>query len=238
VIALLSLNSIHCSYGNIEVLKGISLEIKEGQIVTLIGANGAGKTTTLKAISGILPVTSGTITLNGVDITQQKAYMRIKLGMSHVPEGRQVFPELSVFDNLVLGGYTIKDKRLVNERIDRMFNFFPRLKERVKQEAGTLSGGEQQMLAIARALISNPKLLLMDEPSMGLSPKLVGEVFDIISNLKSQGITIFLVEQNAQMALSITDYAYVIQTGEIIISGTRNELTANDKVRKTYLGEE
>ena len=238
MIALLSLNSIHCSYGNIEVLKGISLEIKEGQIVTLIGANGAGKTTTLKAISGILPVTSGTITLNGVDITQQKAYMRIKLGMSHVPEGRQVFPELSVFDNLVLGGYTIKDKRLVNERIDRMFNFFPRLKERVKQEAGTLSGGEQQMLAIARALISNPKLLLMDEPSMGLSPKLVGEVFDIISNLKSQGITIFLVEQNAQMALSITDYAYVIQTGEIIISGTRNELTANDKVRKTYLGEE
>ena len=234
---MLRVNSIHCGYGNIEVLKGISLEIKEGQIVALIGANGAGKTTTLKAISGILPVTPGTITLNGVDITRQKAHMMIKHGMSQVPEGRQVFPELSVLDNLVLGGYAIKDKRFVNERIARMFKFFPRLKEREKQEAGTLSGGEQQMLAIARALISNPKLLLLDEPSMGLSPKLVGEVFDIISNLKSQGITILLVEQNSHMALSIADYAYVLQVGEIVISGTGSEMIDNDEIREAYLGE-
>ena len=166
--ALLSVNSVHCGYGNLEVLKGIDLEIEAGQIVALIGANGAGKTTTLKAISGILPVTSGTITLNGVDITRKKPYMMIKYGMSQVPEGRQVFPDLSVLDNLVLGGYAIKNKRLVDERIAKMFDSFPRLKERKKQGAGTLSGGEQQMLAIARALISNPKLLLMDEPSMGL----------------------------------------------------------------------
>lgn len=213
------------------------MEIKEGQIVALIGANGAGKTTTLKAISGILPVISGTIILNGVDITQQKAHMMVKYGMSQVPEGRQVFPELSVYDNLVLGGYAIKDKRLVNERIAKMLERFPRLKERQKQEAITLSGGEQQMLAIARALISDPKLLLLDEPSMGLSPKLVGEVFDIISDLRSQGITILLVEQNAHMALNIADYAYVIQTGEIIISGTGSEMIANDQVRKAYLAE-
>lgn len=234
---MLSVNNIHCSYGNIEVLKGISLEIKEGQIVALIGANGAGKTTTLKAISGILPVTSGVITFNGIDISGEKAHMMIRYGMSQVPEGRQVFPELSVLDNLVLGGYVIKDKRLVNEQIDRMLECFPRLKEREKQEAGTLSGGEQQMLAIARALISRPKLLLMDEPSMGLAPKLVGEVFDIISNLKSQGITILLVEQNAHMALNIADYAYVIQTGEIVISGTGSEMCVNDEVRKAYLAE-
>jgi len=234
---LLNVNNIRYSYGNIEVLKGISLEIKEGQIVALIGANGAGKTTTLKAISGILPITSGTITLNGVDISRQKAHMMIKCGMAQVPEGRQVFSELSVLDNLILGGYTIKDKRIMNERIDRMLEFFPRLKERKKQEAGTLSGGEQQMLSIARALMSNPKLLLMDEPSMGLSPKLVIQVFDIISDLKSQGITILLVEQNAHMALKIADYAYVIQIGEIVISGTGSEMIANDKVRKAYLGE-
>lgn len=237
MINLLSVNDIHCSYGNIKVIKGISMEIKEGQIVALIGANGAGKTTTLKAISGILPVISGTIILNGVDITQQKAHMMVKYGMSQVPEGRQVFPELSVYDNLVLGGYAIKDKRLVNERIAKMLERFPRLKERQKQEAITLSGGEQQMLAIARALISDPKLLLLDEPSMGLSPKLVGEVFDIISDLRSQGITILLVEQNAHMALNIADYAYVIQTGEIIISGTGSEMIANDQVRKAYLAE-
>lgn len=234
---MLSVKNIHCSYGNIEVLKGISLEIEEGQIVALIGANGAGKTTTLKAISGILPITSGSITLNNVDISREKAHMMIKHGMSQVPEGRQVFPELSVLDNLILGGFAIKDKKLVNERIERMLKFFPRLGERSKQMAGTLSGGEQQMLAIGRALISEPKLLLMDEPSMGLSPKLVGEVFDIIADLKSQGITILLVEQNAHMALNIADYAYVIQTGEIVISGTGNEMITNDEVRKAYLSE-
>ncbi|NYB73350.1 ABC transporter ATP-binding protein [Sedimentibacter hydroxybenzoicus DSM 7310] len=234
---MLSVKNIRCSYGNIEVLKGISLKVEEGQIVALIGANGAGKTTTLKAISGILPITSGSITINNVDISREKPYNMVKHRMSQVPEGRQVFPELSVLDNLLLGGYAIKDKKCVNDRIDNMLEFFPRLRERAKQHAGTLSGGEQQMLAIARALVSDPKLLLMDEPSMGLSPKLVGEVFDIIVDLKNQGITILLVEQNAHMALNIADYAYVIQTGEIVISGTGHDMSANDEVRKAYLSE-
>ncbi|WP_312812870.1 ABC transporter ATP-binding protein [Sedimentibacter sp.] len=234
---LLSVKNIRCSYGNIEVLKGISLKVEEGQIVALIGANGAGKTTTLKAISGILPITCGTIAINNVDISREKPYNMVKHRMSQVPEGRQVFPELSVLDNLLLGGYAIKDKKCVNDRIDNMLEFFPRLRERTKQHAGTLSGGEQQMLAIARALVSDPKLLLMDEPSMGLSPKLVGEVFDIIVDLKNQGITILLVEQNAHMALNIADYAYVIQTGEIVISGTGRDMIANDEVRKAYLSE-
>ncbi len=234
---MLSVKNIRCSYGNIEVLKGISLKVEEGQIVALIGANGAGKTTTLKAISGILPITCGAIAINNVDISREKPYNMVKHRMSQVPEGRQVFPELSVLDNLLLGGYAIKDKKCVNDRIDNMLEFFPRLRERTKQHAGTLSGGEQQMLAIARALVSDPKLLLMDEPSMGLSPKLVGEVFDIIVDLKNQGITILLVEQNAHMALNIADYAYVIQTGEIVISGTGRDMIANDEVRKAYLSE-
>lgn len=237
MIDLLNVKNIHCSYGNIEVLKGISLKVEDGQIIALIGANGAGKTTTLKAISGILPINSGTITINNVDISREKPYNMIKHRMSQVPEGRQVFPELSVLDNLLLGGYAKKDKKRVSERIDNMLEFFPRLRERTKQEAGTLSGGEQQMLAIARALVSEPKLLLMDEPSMGLSPKLVGEVFDIIADLKNQGITILLVEQNAHMALNIADYAYVIQTGEIVISGTGRDMISNDEVRKAYLSE-
>jgi len=234
---VLKLQDVHCHYGNIEVLKGINLEIGKGEIVALIGANGAGKTTTLKAISGLIPVTKGTIRFQDQDIANLPAYNIVSRGLAHVPEGRQVFPELSVWDNLLLGGYSIKDKNVVRDRINGIFARFPRLKERMKQAAGTLSGGEQQMLAIGRALISGPQLLLMDEPSMGLSPKLVGDVFEIIAGIRSQGTTIFLVEQNAHMALKIADRAYVIQTGQIVLSGTGLEITSNAEVRKAYLAD-
>lgn len=234
---MLSVQEVYCGYGNIQVLKGVNLNIRKGQIVALIGANGAGKTTTLKAISGLAPISTGKILLNGVDISHKKAHEMIRMGVSQVPEGRQVFPELTVLDNLVLGGYSIKDKRLVSDRIEEMFTRFPRLKERRRQIAGTLSGGEQQMVALARALISSPKLLLLDEPSMGLSPKLVDEVFTIISDLRNQGITALLVEQNALMALSIADYAYVIQTGKIIMEGIASEMIANEEVRRAYLAQ-
>jgi len=234
---MLAVKDIYGGYGNIKVLKGISMSIIQGQIVALIGANGAGKTTTLKAISGLVPVTTGEIIFDDVDITHMKAHEMIRLGISQVPEGRQVFPELSVLDNLVLGGYSIKDKRVVSGRIEDMFKKFPRLKERRRQAAGTLSGGEQQMVALARALISSPKLLLLDEPSMGLSPKLVDEVFAIISDLREQGITALLVEQNALMALSIANYAYVIQTGRIIMEGPASDMIANKEVRRAYLAQ-
>jgi branched-chain amino acid transport system ATP-binding protein len=232
---MLAVKDLYCGYGNIRVLKGISLSISKGQIVALIGANGAGKTTTLRAISGILPASAGTITFEGREITHRKAHEMISFGISQVPEGRQVFPELSVQDNLVLGGFSVKDKRQVSGRIEEMFQRFPRLKERRKQPAGTLSGGEQQMVALARALISSPKLLLLDEPSMGLSPKLVDEVFAIIVELQQQGMTTLLVEQNALMALSIANFAYVIQTGNIIMEGAGSEMIANEAVRKAYL---
>lgn len=232
---MLKVDNIHCSYGNIEVIKGLSLEIPEGSIVALIGGNGAGKTTTLKAISGLMKVAKGSIKLLGTEIANKAPDTIVKLGMAHVPEGRQVFPELSVHDNLLLGGYTIKDKALVKERLERIYGRFPRLKERAGQLAGTLSGGEQQMMAIGRALVSEPKLLLLDEPSMGLSPKLVGEVFDIIETVRDAGTTILLVEQNAHMALEIADHAYVLQTGEVVMSGSGQEIAANEDVRKAYL---
>jgi len=234
---MLAVKDVYAGYGNIRVLKGISMNISQRQIVALIGANGAGKTTTLKAISGLVPLTTGEIIFDGVDISHKKAHKMIKLGISQVPEGRQVFPELSVLDNLILGGYSIKDKHTVSERIEDMFKKFPRLKERRRQAAGTLSGGEQQMVALARALISSPKLLLLDEPSMGLSPKLVDEVFAIIADLREQGITALLVEQNALMALSIANYAYVIQTGRIILEGPASDMIANEEVRRAYLAQ-
>lgn len=234
---MLEVQNIHCSYGNIEVLKSISFRIYQGQIVTLIGANGAGKTTTLKALSGLIPLTKGKVTFKGIDITNLRPDKIVRAGIAQVPEGRQVFPELSVYDNLQLGGYSVKDKRLVKERLESIFKKFPRLEERKKQPAGTLSGGEQQMLAIGRALISRPELLLLDEPSMGLSPKLVGEVFDIIEEIRDQGTTIFLVEQNANMALSIADWAYVLQTGEIVLSASGQETADNEVVKKAYLAE-
>lgn len=234
---MLEVKSIHCSYGNIEVIKGLSFEIPEGKIVALIGANGAGKTTTLKAISGLIKVSGGSIVYKGEDITDRPPHEIVARGIAHIPEGRQVFPELSVHDNLLLGGYTIKDKRLVHERVEEIYAHFPRLRERRSQLAGTLSGGEQQMTAIGRALVSGPQLLLLDEPSMGLSPKLVSDVFDIIEDIRARGATILLVEQNAHMALEIADYAHVLQTGEIALSGTGQEISSNDGVRRAYLAE-
>lgn len=210
---MLSLSEVHCGYGNIEIIKGISLTVEKGQIVAIIGANGAGKTTTLKTIAGLLPVRSGSITFDGNDITKVKPHDVVKMGISQIPEGRQVFSELSVQDNLIMGGYTISDRHLIKTRIEEQYNRFPRLKERYKQMAGTLSGGEQQMLAIARALISSPRMLLLDEPSMGLSPLFVEEVFEIIQELRDGGMTILLVEQNAGMALEIADYAYALEIG-------------------------
>ncbi len=234
---MLEVKSIHCSYGNIEVIKGLSFEIPEGKIVALIGANGAGKTTTLKAISGLIKISGGSIVYKGEDITDRPPHEIVARGIAHIPEGRQVFPELSVHDNLLLGGYTIKDKRLVHERVEEIYAHFPRLRERRSQLAGTLSGGEQQMTAIGRALVSGPQLLLLDEPSMGLSPKLVSDVFDIIEDIRARGATILLVEQNAHTALEIADYAHVLQTGEIALSGTGQEISSNDGVRRAYLAE-
>ena len=234
---MLSLSEVHCGYGNIEIIKGISLTVEKGQIVAIIGANGAGKTTTLKTIAGLLPVRSGSITFDGNDITKVKPHDVVKMGISQIPEGRQVFSELSVQDNLIMGGYTISDRHLIKTRIEEQYNRFPRLKERYKQMAGTLSGGEQQMLAIARALISSPRMLLLDEPSMGLSPLFVEEVFEIIQELRDGGMTILLVEQNAGMALEIADYAYALETGKIVIEGTGDEMMRNEEVRKAYLAE-
>ena len=234
---MLSLSEVHCGYGNIEIIKGISLTVEKGQIVAIIGANGAGKTTTLKTIAGLLPVRSGSITFDGNDITKVKPHDVVKMGISQIPEGRQVFSELSVQDNLIMGGYTISDRHLIKTRIEEQYNRFPRLKERYKQMAGTLSGGEQQMLAIARALISSPRMLLLDEPSMGLSPLFVEEVVEIIQELRDGGMTILLVEQNAGMALEIADYAYALETGKIVIEGTGEEMMRNEEVRKAYLAE-
>ena len=234
---MLSLSEVHCGYGNIEIIKGISLTVEKGQIVAIIGANGGGKTTTLKTIAGLLPVRSGSITFDGNDITKVKPHDVVKMGISQIPEGRQVFSELSVQDNLIMGGYTISDRHLIKTRIEEQYNRFPRLKERYKQMAGTLSGGEQQMLAIARALISSPRMLLLDEPSMGLSPLFVEEVFEIIQELRDGGMTILLVEQNAGMALEIADYAYALETGKIVIEGTGEEMMRNEEVRKAYLAE-
>jgi len=234
---MLTLTDVHCGYGNIEVIKGISLRVPNNQIIAVIGANGAGKTTTLKTIAGLIRVRSGSIQFEGKDITNIKPYEVVRMGISQIPEGRQVFPELTVMENLEMGGYSVKSKQIVKERMEEQFQKFPRLKERYKQLAGTLSGGEQQMLAIARALISKPKMLLLDEPSMGLSPLFVEEVFEIVKNLRDQGMTILLVEQNAGMALEIADYAYALETGSIVLEGTGAEMMENEEVRKAYLAE-
>ena len=233
---MLSLSEVHCGYGNIEIIKGISLTVEKGQIVAIIGANGAGKTTTLKTIAGLLPVRSGSITFDGNDITKVKPHDVVKMGISQIPEGRQVFSELSVQDNLIMGGYTISDRHLIKTRIEEQYNRFPRLKERYKQMAGTLSGGEQQMLAVGRALMSRPKLMMMDEPSLGLAPLVVKGIFDIIREINRQGVTILLIEQNANMALRIADVGYVLETGRMTLSGTGQELLHNDAVRRAYLG--
>jgi branched-chain amino acid transport system ATP-binding protein len=234
--AMLEVNDIHTYYGNIHALKGISLEVNQGEVVTLIGANGAGKTTTLRTISGLLAPRTGTVNLNGEDISGQPAHDLVYKGIAMVPEGRGVFAKLTVLENLEMGAYSRKDSSGIKDDIDYAYQLFPRLKERRKQVAGTLSGGEQQMLATARALMARPKLLLMDEPSMGLAPILVEGIFDTIANINKEGTTILLVEQNALMALSVASRGYVLQTGEIVLSDTSKNLEKNPTVQKAYLG--
>lgn len=236
--SMLKVDNVHTYYGNIHALRGITLEIKQGEIVTLIGGNGAGKTTTLRTISGLLTPREGSIALNGEDLRKYKAHEIVYKGLSMVPEGRGVFARLSVTENLEMGAYSRSSQQELQADMDRVFTLFPRLKERRGQVAGTLSGGEQQMLATARALMARPSLLLMDEPSMGLAPVLVELIFDTIQKINQEGTTILLVEQNALMALSIAHRGYVLQTGEIVISDTAENLKKNPTVQKAYLGME
>lgn len=233
---LLEVDNIHAYYGNIHALKGISLEVDKGEIVSLIGANGAGKTTTLRSISGLLTPREGSIKLNGEDLRNYKAHELVSQGVAMVPEGRGVFARLTVAENLDMGAYHRKDQEKIKEDMEHVYTLFPRLKERRNQVAGTLSGGEQQMLATGRALMSRPNLLLMDEPSMGLAPILVETIFEIIQEINQEGTTILLVEQNAQIALQIADRGYVLQTGEIVLSDTAEALRENPTVQKVYLG--
>ena len=235
--AMLEIKDLEVYYGMIQAIKGISFEVKEGEVIALIGANGAGKTTTLHAITGLIPVKTGKILFEGKDITKVPGYKIVSMGMAHVPEGRRVFAELSVYQNLKMGAYTRKDKEEVEKTLQMVYKRFPRLEERKNQMAGTLSGGEQQMLAMGRALMSHPKIILMDEPSMGLSPIFVNEIFDIIREVSAGGTTVLLVEQNAKKALEIADRAYVLETGTIQLQGDAKELMNNDAVKRAYLGE-
>lgn len=233
---MLNAENINLFYGAIHALHDISFHVDEGEIVTLIGANGAGKTSILNAVSGLAPIKSGTVSFSGRDISKLPAHGMVYLGLAHVPEGRRIFAKMTVRENLELGAFSRKDPHQVPADLERVFTHFPRLKERRKQPAGTLSGGEQQMLAIGRALMSRPKLIMMDEPSMGLSPILVGEIFSIIKEINAEGATVLLVEQNAHMALSVANRAYVLETGRIALEGTAAALLNNDDVRKAYLG--
>ena len=233
---MLKIDNIHVYYGAIHALKGVRLEVHKGEIVTLIGANGAGKSTTLRTVSGLLAPKSGSISFLGENIAGMPAHEIVKHGISQVPEGRRIFAEMSVQENLEMGAFTRKDKAGVEKDFEIVYNRFPRLKERRKQQAGTLSGGEQQMLAMGRALMSRPKLLLLDEPSMGLAPLLIKEIFSIIEDINREGTTVLLVEQNANMALSIAHRAYVMETGRITLQGAAKELAASEDVRKAYLG--
>lgn len=235
--SVLEINGLNVYYGNIHAIKDVSLKVEEGEIVSLIGANGAGKTTTLQTISGIIRPKTGTILFNGKDITKERAHNIVKMGIAQVPEGRRVFSQLSVSDNVRLGAFTVKDTAEgLKANRKRFYDIFPRMRERKQQLAGTLSGGEQQMLAMGRAVMSRPKLLILDEPSMGLSPLFVKEIFKTIVELNKKGTTILLVEQNARMALSIADSAYVIETGRIGMEGPAKELAENEDVKKAYLG--
>lgn len=233
---MLTINNINVNYGSIRAIKDVSFQVHQGEIVTLIGANGAGKTTILHTISGLLRAQSGEIIFKDQTVSSTEPHQLLKMGMAHVPEGRRVFSQMSVLENLELGAYTRKNKKEIEENISKVFERFPRLKERKKQLAGTLSGGEQQMLAMGRALMSKPKLLLLDEPSMGLAPILVKEIFNIIQEINQTGTTILLVEQNAHMALSIAHRAYVLETGKIVMEGKAESLLGNEQVKKAYLG--
>ncbi len=235
--ALLNVENLQVSYGLIKAIKGISFHVDEGEIVALIGTNGAGKTTAMHAVAKLLTPDSGKIEFAGTDVTKYPAHKIVRLGMSQVPEGRRIFQELKVKDNLLLGAFSRKDKAEFSGTLEEMYSLFPILKERENQIAGTLSGGEQQMLAVARAMMSHPKLLLLDEPSMGLSPLYVGQIFGMIKKINESGVTVFLVEQNAKQALSLADRAYVLETGNVILEGTGKELLNNENVRKAYLGE-
>lgn len=233
---MLKIEDINVYYGNIQALKGVSMEINEGEIVTLIGANGAGKSTLLKTISGLLKPKQGKVLFEGDSIGGKAAQAIVKLGISHVPEGRRVFANMTVAENLELGAYLRKDKDDIHKDMEKVYELFPRLLERIKQQAGTLSGGEQQMLAMGRALMAKPRLLLLDEPSMGLAPLLVKQIFNIIQEISESGTTILLVEQNANLALSIADRAYVVETGRIVLSGNAEELTSSEEIKMAYLG--
>lgn len=233
---MLEVVNLEVYYGAIKALKGISFKVKPGEIVTLIGANGAGKTTTLRTISGLIKPSGGKIYFKGQDITNLDAHKIVELGISHVPEGRRVFATLTVMENLELAAWTVKDKKIRNERFEMVFEIFPRLKERRKQLAGTLSGGEQQMLSVARALTTGGDIMLLDEPSMGLAPILVDEIFDILEKINKQGTTILLVEQNAKKALNLADYAYVLEVGTIALEGDAKELLNDPRVKEAYLG--
>ena len=235
--AMLEVKDLSVYYGVIQALKGISFEVEEGDVIALIGANGAGKTTTLHALTGLIPVKSGSIVFEGKDITKVPGYKLVSMGIAHVPEGRRVFAQLTVLQNLKMGAYTRNNKQESEETIQKIYNRFPRLEERKNQLAGPLSGGEQQMLAMGRALMSHPRLIVMDEPSMGLSPLYVNEIFEIIKEISAEGTTVLLVEQNAKKALSIANKAYVLETGKIVLRGDAKELMNNDQVKKAYLSE-
>ena len=235
--AMLEVKDLQVYYGVIQALKGISFEVNQGEVIALIGANGAGKTTTLQTLTGIIPSKAGSITFEGKDITKIPAHKIVEMGMAHVPEGRRVFADMTVYENLLMGAYTRKDKNEIAQSLANLYKRFPRLEERKNQRAGTLSGGEQQMLAMGRALMSKPRIILMDEPSMGLSPIFVNEIFDIIKEVSEGGTTVLLVEQNAKKALSIADRAYVLETGNITLSGKAEDLLNDESVQKAYLGE-
>lgn len=235
--AMLEIKDLEVFYGMIQAIKGVSFEVNEGEVIALIGANGAGKTTILHTITGLLTPKKGQVIFEGQDITKVPAHKIVSLGMAHVPEGRRVFSHLTVYQNLKMGAYTRKDKDEIEKTLETVYKRFPRLEERKNQIAGTLSGGEQQMLAMGRALMSHPRIILMDEPSMGLSPILVNEIFDIIQSVSASGTTVLLVEQNAKKALSIADRAYVLETGNIVMSGDATELMNDDSIKKAYLGE-
>lgn len=235
--AMLEIKDLEVFYGMIQAIKGISFEVNEGEVIALIGANGAGKTTILHTITGLLEASKGEVFFDGKNITKIPAHKIVSMGMAHVPEGRRVFANLTVLQNLKMGAYTRHDKNEIEETLATIYERFPRLQERQNQLAGTLSGGEQQMLAMGRALMSHPKIILMDEPSMGLSPIFVNEIFDIIRSVSSSGTTVLLVEQNAKKALSIADRAYVLETGKIVLEGQASDLLNNDSIKKAYLGE-
>ena len=234
---MLKVENLEVFYGVINAIKGVSFEVNEGEIIALIGSNGAGKTTILHTITGLVAPKAGSIVFEGHELTKTPAHKIVKMGMAHVPEGRRIFQQLSVYENLKLGAFTLTDKNVIEKNLKYVYEHFPRLKERKNQIAGTLSGGEQQMLAMGRALMSNPKIILMDEPSMGLSPILVSEIFNIIKEVSADGTTVLLVEQNAKKALAIADRAYVLETGKIAFSGDAKELMHDEKIKKAYLGE-